>query len=94
MYVVCYLSRGSWIDTWSLDRDNEMAAYDKENHIVCILVCMYMYVCMYVSMYVRDDIMVVPFFKKYEAFNATILAWSGCATSAKIVSTIPTYIHT
>lgn len=29
------------------------------------------------------------FFKKWCAFNATILAWSGWATSEKIVSTMP-----
>ena len=33
-----------------------------------------------------------PFLRKYWALSATILAWSGCATSANTVSTIGTNI--
>lgn len=41
------------------------------------------------------DITMWPLFlRKWWALMATILAWSGCATSANIVSTIPTvYNH-
>lgn len=43
----------------------------------------------FLSVTLTDITKCPPFFRKECAFIATIRAWSGCATSAKTVSTIP-----